>query len=175
MSDPQIELRQAQPYLGIRAAVTHGIRDFADSAFPELFGWLFENGVTPAGPPFLRYHEVDRAGEPLDAEAGVPEITVKDLAERVAKGDDFDVIDVREPQEYAFARLPFTQLLPLGDLPRRLSELDSARDIVVHCRTGKRSAQAVEMLQQAGFRKVWYLKGGIDAWSREVDPGVPRY
>lgn len=72
MSDPQIELRQAQPYLGIRAVVTHGIRDFADSAFPELFGWLFENGVTPAGPPFLRYHEVDRAGEPLDAEAGVP-------------------------------------------------------------------------------------------------------
>jgi len=60
-------------------------------------------------------------------------------------------------------------------LPRRVHELDSARDIVVHCRTGKRSAQAVEMLQQAGFRKVWNLKGGIDAWSREVDPSVPRY
>jgi effector-binding domain-containing protein len=72
MSEPQISLREAQPYLGIRAAVTHGIREFADSAFPELFGWVFENGVVPAGPPFLRYHEVDRAGEPLDAEAGVP-------------------------------------------------------------------------------------------------------
>ena len=72
MSEPQIELRQAQPYLGIRAVVTHGIRDFADSAFPELFGWVFENGISPAGPPFLRYHEVDRGGEPLDAEAGVP-------------------------------------------------------------------------------------------------------
>jgi effector-binding domain-containing protein len=72
MSEPEIVLREAQPYVGIRAAVTHGIRDFADSAFPELFGWLFENGVAPAGPPFLRYHEVDRAGEPLDAEAGVP-------------------------------------------------------------------------------------------------------
>jgi effector-binding domain-containing protein len=72
MTEPQIELREAQPYLGIRAVVTHGIRDFADTAFPELFGWLFENGVTPAGPPFLRYHEVDRAGKPLDAEAGVP-------------------------------------------------------------------------------------------------------
>jgi effector-binding domain-containing protein len=72
MSEPQISLREAQPYLGIRAVVTHGIRDFADDAFPELFGWLFENGVAPAGPPFLRYHEVDRAGEPLDAEAGVP-------------------------------------------------------------------------------------------------------
>jgi effector-binding domain-containing protein len=72
MSDPQIELREAQPYLGVRAVITHGIRDFADSSFPELFGWLFENGVTPAGPPFLRYHEVDRTGEPLEAEAGVP-------------------------------------------------------------------------------------------------------
>jgi len=72
MSEPQISLREARPYLGIRAPVTHGIRDFADSAFPELFGWLFQNGVTPAGPPFLRYHEVDRVGEPLDAEAGVP-------------------------------------------------------------------------------------------------------
>jgi effector-binding domain-containing protein len=72
MSEPEIVLREAQPYVGIRAAVTHGIRDFADSAFPELFGWLFENGVAPAGPPFLRYHEVDRAGEPLHAEAGVP-------------------------------------------------------------------------------------------------------
>jgi effector-binding domain-containing protein len=72
MSEPQIELREAQPYLGIRAVVMHGIRDFADEAFPELFGWLFENGVAPAGPPFLRYHEVDPAGEPLDAEAGVP-------------------------------------------------------------------------------------------------------
>lgn len=72
MSKPQIALREAQPYLGIRAPVTHGIRDFADSTFPELFGWLLENGVEPAGPPFLRYHEVDRAGEPLDVEAGVP-------------------------------------------------------------------------------------------------------
>jgi effector-binding domain-containing protein len=70
--EPQISLREAQLYLGIRAPVTHGIRDFADSAFPELFGWLFENGVAPAGPPFLRYHEVNHTGEPLDAEAGVP-------------------------------------------------------------------------------------------------------
>jgi hypothetical protein len=67
-----IELREAEPYLGIRAVVTHGIRDFADTAFPELFGWLFAHGAAPSGPPFLRYHEVDHAGEPLDAEAGVP-------------------------------------------------------------------------------------------------------
>jgi effector-binding domain-containing protein len=72
MSEPQVSLREAEPYLGIRAPVTHGIREFADGAFPELFGWLFENGVTPAGPPFLRYYEVDRGGEPLEVEAGVP-------------------------------------------------------------------------------------------------------
>jgi hypothetical protein len=59
MSEPQIVLREAQPYLGIRERLTDGIRDFADSAFPELFGWVFENGVAPAGPPFLRYHEID--------------------------------------------------------------------------------------------------------------------
>jgi effector-binding domain-containing protein len=72
MSEPQIVPREAQPYLGIRERLTDGIRDFADNAFPELFGWVFENGVAPAGPPFLRYHEVDHAGEPLDVEAGVP-------------------------------------------------------------------------------------------------------
>src|SRR5262245_21739024 len=72
MSDPQIVLREAQHYAGIRAPVTIGIRDFADNAFPELFGWVFEHGVAPAGPPFLRYHEVDRSGEPLEVEAGVP-------------------------------------------------------------------------------------------------------
>jgi effector-binding domain-containing protein len=73
MSEPQIVLREAQPYLGIRAPVGNGgIRAFADGAFPELFGWLAQHGVAPAGPPFLRYHEVDHAGEPLDAEAGVP-------------------------------------------------------------------------------------------------------
>src|SRR5262245_49395316 len=72
MSEPQIVLREAQQYVGIRAPVTNGIREFADNAFPELFGWVFENRAEPAGPPFLRYHEVDRAGEPLEVEAGVP-------------------------------------------------------------------------------------------------------
>jgi effector-binding domain-containing protein len=72
MSEPQIALREAQPYLGIRAPVTNGIRAFADKAFPELFGWLSEHGVAPSGPPFLRYYEVDHAGEPLEVEAGAP-------------------------------------------------------------------------------------------------------
>ena len=62
-----------------------------------------------------------------------------------------------------------------GDLPKRASELDSSREIVAHCRSGKRSADAVQFLQQAGFRKIWNLKGGILAWSDEVDPSVPKY
>lgn len=72
MSEPQVELREAQPYLGIHAPSIDGIRSFADTAFPELFAWLREHGVAPAGPPFIRYYEVDAAGEPLDVEVGVP-------------------------------------------------------------------------------------------------------
>ena len=73
MSEPRIALREAQPYLGIRGSVADGgIRAFADRAFPELFAWLAQHDVAPAGPPFLRYHEVDHAGEPLEVEAGVP-------------------------------------------------------------------------------------------------------
>lgn len=72
MSEPRTELREAQPYLGIHAPGIDGIRQFADTAFPALFGWLGEHGVTPAGPPFIRYYEIDHAGEPLDVEVGVP-------------------------------------------------------------------------------------------------------
>jgi len=72
MSEPTIELREPQPYLGIHAPSIGDIRQFADTSFPELFGWLSEHGVAPAGPPFIRYYEVDHAGEPLDVEVGVP-------------------------------------------------------------------------------------------------------
>jgi effector-binding domain-containing protein len=72
VTEPRIELREPQPYLGIHAPSIDGIRRFADSAFPELFGWLGEHGVAPAGPPFIRFYEVDHAGEPLDVEVGVP-------------------------------------------------------------------------------------------------------
>jgi effector-binding domain-containing protein len=72
MNDPQIELREAQQYLGIRDSVTDGVPAFADKVFPELFGWLGEHGIQPAGPPFIRYRELGRAGEPLEIEVGVP-------------------------------------------------------------------------------------------------------
>jgi effector-binding domain-containing protein len=80
MSEPAIELREAQPYLGIHAPSIDSIRRFADTAFPELFGWLGEHEIAPAGPPFIRYYEVDQAGEPLDVEVGVP-------VERAPDGD----------------------------------------------------------------------------------------
>lgn len=104
----------------------------------------------------------------------IPEITPKELKSRLDRGDDVFILDVREPHEYQICNL-HGHLIPLGDLPKRISELDSSREIVAHCRSGKRSADAVQFLSKAGFRKVWNLKGGILAWSDEVDPSVPKY
>ncbi|MGH9684082.1 MAG: molybdopterin-synthase adenylyltransferase MoeB [Candidatus Acidiferrales bacterium] len=103
-----------------------------------------------------------------------PEITPRDLKARLDRGDDLFILDVREPHEYQICNLG-GHLIPLGDLSRRAGELDTSREIVAHCRSGKRSAEAVEFLRQAGFRKIWSLKGGILAWSDEVDPSVPKY
>ena len=104
----------------------------------------------------------------------IPEMTPKELKARLDRGDDLFILDVREPHEYQICNLQ-GHLIPLGDLPKRISELDSSREIVAHCRSGKRSADAVQFLSKAGFRKVWNLKGGILAWSDEVDPSVPKY
>ncbi|MHB8485112.1 MAG: molybdopterin-synthase adenylyltransferase MoeB [Candidatus Acidiferrales bacterium] len=114
-------------------------------------------------------------GEEAPAQtASVPEITPKQLKQRLDRGDDLYILDVRETHEYQICNLN-GQLIPLGELPKRVSELDSSREIVAHCRSGKRSAEAVEFLTKAGFRKIWNLKGGILAWSDEVDPSVPKY
>jgi sulfur-carrier protein adenylyltransferase/sulfurtransferase len=114
-------------------------------------------------------------GEEMEAKPlDIPEITPKQLKERLDRGDDIYILDVREPHEYQICNLR-GHLIPLGDLPKRVSELDSSREIVAHCRSGKRSADAVQFLTQAGFRKIWNLKGGILAWSDEVDPSVPKY
>src|SRR5215510_11494528 len=104
----------------------------------------------------------------------VPEITPRELKSRLDNGDDLFILDVREPHEYQICNLK-GQLIPLGELPRRVHELDSSREIVAHCRSGKRSAEAVDFLKKAGFRKIHNLKGGILAWSDEVDPSVPKY
>jgi adenylyltransferase/sulfurtransferase len=104
----------------------------------------------------------------------VPEITARGLKSRLDRGDDLFILDVREPHEFQICNLN-GHLIPLGELPRRVHELDSSREIVAHCRSGKRSAEAVDFLRKAGFRKILNLKGGILAWSDEVDPAVPKY
>jgi sulfur-carrier protein adenylyltransferase/sulfurtransferase len=115
-----------------------------------------------------------RGEEAPAPQAYVPEITPRDLKSRLDRGDDLFILDVREPHEYQICNLG-GHLIPLGDLPKRVSELDSSREIIAHCRSGKRSAEATQFLQKAGFRKVLNLKGGILAWSDEVDPEVPKY
>ncbi|MEX2144577.1 MAG: molybdopterin-synthase adenylyltransferase MoeB [Anaerolineales bacterium] len=103
------------------------------------------------------------------------EIVPKELAEEIENGKNPKLIDVREPHELNISKIEGAQLIPLGQLAARLSELDSAEELVVFCRTGSRSARAVELMVSAGFRKAKNLKGGINAWAREVDPKLPVY
>jgi len=110
-----------------------------------------------------------------DAEPPVPEITVEQLKAKLDAREPFVLLDVREPFEYDIARIPGAKLIPLGDLSSRMSELDSADEIVIHCKMGGRSARALRELQQAGFGKLWNVEGGIDAWAERVDPSVARY
>jgi len=107
-------------------------------------------------------------------ENGVPEITVKELKQKMDDGEPISVLDVREPHEYEVANIG-VKLVPLGELPRRLAEFDQNENFAIHCKTGGRSAKAVELLQDAGFGNVYNVKGGITAWSEEIDPSVPKY
>ena len=107
--------------------------------------------------------------------SAVQEITPVELAERLKRGDDFDLVDVREHFEIEIAALPGARVIPLGEIPDSFDQLDRTREIVVMCRSGKRSADAVRQLQAAGFGHVWNLAGGILRWSDEVDPTVPKY
>lgn len=113
-------------------------------------------------------------GEEAPIEATVPEIQPEELKRRLDSGEDVFVLDVREPHEYQICNIG-GYLIPLGDLPKRVNELDSSREIVAHCKSGVRSGKAVEFLQKAGFRKIRNLKGGILAWADKVDPSVPKY
>jgi adenylyltransferase/sulfurtransferase len=103
------------------------------------------------------------------------EVTPSELAQRVARGDALDIIDVREHYEWQIARIPGAHLIPLGTLHQALSSLDPRREIVVYCHHGIRSAHAAEQLRTAGFTRVWNLAGGIDRWTDDVDASVPRY
>jgi adenylyltransferase/sulfurtransferase len=113
-------------------------------------------------------------GEEAPAPTAMTDMTVEELKKRLDRGDELFVLDVREPHEYQICNLG-GHLIPLNDLPKRVSELDSSHEIVVHCKLGGRSAKAVEFLRQSGFTKVHNLAGGINAWAERIDPKVPKY
>jgi sulfur-carrier protein adenylyltransferase/sulfurtransferase len=132
-------------------------------------------GTHPTVTKLIDYNEFcGIRGEEKPVETGIPEMQVEELKRRLEAGEDLYVLDVREPHEYQICNIG-GHLIPLGDLPKRVNELDSSREIVAHCRSGVRSAKAVGFLQQAGFKKVHNLAGGILAWADRVDPKMPKY
>src|SRR5436189_728282 len=109
------------------------------------------------------------------ADDTVPAISVHELKRKMDAREAFQLIDVRETFEYEIARIDGAKLIPLAEIDNRTDELQREQPIVVHCHSGKRSAQAVRLLQQRGFSNVYNLEGGIDAWSDQIDPTVRKY
>jgi sulfur-carrier protein adenylyltransferase/sulfurtransferase len=136
-------------------------------------------GENPTVTELIDYQEFCGIPQAQAAEAvdELPEITVGELKEKLDAGEEVAILDVRDPHEYEVANLEEqgAKLIPLGELTARLSELNQNDEIAVHCKTGGRSARAVKILQDAGFGNVYNVKGGITAWSKEIDPSVPRY
>jgi Dinucleotide-utilizing enzymes involved in molybdopterin and thiamine biosynthesis family 2 len=105
----------------------------------------------------------------------IPTMSAQELKRKMDAREAFELIDVREAFEYEIARIDGARLIPLGEIAERVSELQRERPIVVHCHSGRRSAEAVRLLQQRGFANVYNLEGGIDAWSDQIDSNVPKY
>jgi len=108
-------------------------------------------------------------------EEAIPKMSANELKQKMDAREPFELIDVRETFEYEIARIDGARLIPLGEIAERADELPRDRPIVVHCHSGRRSAEAVRLLQQRGFGNIYNLEGGIDAWSDQIDPGVPKY
>ena len=124
---------------------------------------------------YQQFCGIPQAKEAEEAEAPVPTISAVDLKARLDRGDRLVLLDVRETFEWDITRIPGSKLLPLGELASRMSELDSADEMVVICKIGPRSATAIRELQKAGFSKLLNLEGGLHAWSDNVDPSAPKY
>ena len=133
-------------------------------------------GENPTVTELINYQEFCGIPQANSAQEqnGVPEIGVQELKQKLDNGEDINVLDVREPHEYEVANIG-VKLVPLGELPQRLAEFDQSENFAIHCKTGGRSAKAVKLLQDAGFQNVYNVKGGITAWSEEIDPSVPKY
>ncbi len=129
----------------------------------ELIDYEQFCGVTPTAPV------------PEPAAGGADDATVEQLRARIDRGDGVFILDVREPQEYRICAIPGSTLIPLGDLPARLHELEGRGEMIVHCKSGVRSAKAVKLLREAGFAQARNLRGGILRWIDAVDPSLPKY
>tara|TARA_B100001750_G_C15162993_1_gene425401 strand:- start:97 stop:417 length:321 start_codon:yes stop_codon:yes gene_type:complete len=103
------------------------------------------------------------------------EISVLELNEKIKNEDDFILLDVRNMHEVVFSKIDGSIHIPMNEIPNRLSEIDSSKDIIVQCKSGKRSARVCEYLLQENYKNVWNLKGGIIAWSNEIDPTIQVY
>jgi rhodanese-related sulfurtransferase len=114
-------------------------------------------------------------GQAASGVAALPAISVRELKEKMEAGDSIMLLDVREPFEYEIARIDGSALIPLNELSGRLDELDPEKEIVALCKSGARSASAVQLLQSAGYARSVNLAGGIDAWADEIDPTMPKY
>lgn len=135
-------------------------------------------GEHPTITELIDYQEfcgIGRGNEESETVESSEEISVQELKSKMDKGEKFVLIDVREPHEYAIARIPGAKLIPLATVTQRVHELDTADEIILQCRSGARSARALNTLKQLGFRKLKNLKGGILAWAEEIDPSVPKY
>ena len=135
----------------------------------ELIDYEQFCGVAPAAPAagtVAGDNGTDAAGD---------EATVEQLKARIDRADGVFVLDVREPQEFQICRIPGSTLIPLGDLPKRLGELEGRSEMIVHCKSGVRSAKAVKLLREAGFHGAKNLRGGILRWIDTVDPSLPKY
>ena len=135
-------------------------------------------GANPTIHDLIDYDQfcgIPEADAEAEKEMDVPTITAPELKAKMDRKEPFLLVDVREPYEYEICRIPGSKLIPVGELPARLSELDTADEIVLQCKSGARSARALHILQEAGFRKLANLRGGITAWADQVDPAVPKY
>jgi sulfur-carrier protein adenylyltransferase/sulfurtransferase len=136
-------------------------------------------GDHPTVTKLIDYHQfcgVPQQEAPAATEsAAAGEIDPVEVKKKIDRGDRFVFVDVREPHEHQICNIPQARLIPLGEVPKRVHELNSADEIVLHCKSGVRSGKAADFLRQAGFKKVLNMKGGILAWSDKVDPSVPKY
>ena len=124
---------------------------------------------------YLQFCGVPSAPPVAEKKMNEGEIDVTEVKQKMDRGDNFVLIDVREPHEYRICNIPGSKLIPLGEFPKHVNEFDPEADIVIHCKSGMRSAKACGILRQAGFQHVRNMVGGILAWSDKVDPSVPKY